>query len=765
MKRTADWVFSATALGIFALIFGFIAVTSFTRQSPTIDEPIHLLGGYSYLKWGDFRVNPEHPPLIKMWAALPLMWLNINDPRSSSPYWSRIPETKPGGPVYPLAQDMFFVRNDATTLFFYAKVQMIILSIVLAMFIYLWTHELFGYKAGLASLFLYGLDPNILAHSTIVHTDVAFAAWVFIGTYFFWRALSELTWPNLLLASGFFGFAAITKHSFIAIVPVWIILGLIKVFGPEPQRCVIIAPSGTVSSRKGKMLLLLGLLACAAIGSYFAIWAAYGFRFNAVPTGGPPLFMTQVATPDKPIEQTIKSFILEHRLFPEAFIAGYLYNLEIWKHSAYLMGAISEDGFWSYFPVAFAVKTPVPTLLLLIAAAGMLFYKARPRLCLWLVLPPLVYFALAVLSRFNIGIRHLLPVYPFLFVLIGGTVAELWEAGSRIKRAGLVFLGLWYLWSSVSTYPHYLAFFNELAGGAKNGHKVLLDSNLDWGQDLKGLKKWLDDHAVQKIQLFYFGTADPKYYGIDDFYSTENLMNTPLSATREIELPDHLAVSANFFYGGELFLPKELAELLTSYKFDRPVTTIGYSVLVYKLNLADSRVYENSAVMAARKGAPNLAVALFHKALQINPMNVNAYVELGNFSARQGEWQKAIENYRAALKINPANDKVHFNLANALARQREFDAALSHYREAVRIRPGFAESYHNLGRILAVQGYLDQAIGYYREALRVRPEYAEAHESLGQALARQGRVGEAAHHYQEALRILKQSRYSTNRDP
>jgi hypothetical protein len=196
--KGAGRIRTAIIFTVFAVIFGFLTITSFIQQSPTIDEPIHLLAGYTYVRWGDFRVNPEHPPFGKIWAALPLMALRIADPRSSSPYWNQILETEPGGPVYPLAHEMFFVRNDATTLFFYAKLQMIVLSMVLAAFIYRWTRELFGFRAGVISLFLYGLDPNILAHSAIVHTDLPFAAMGFIAIYFFWNALGNLTRPNLL---------------------------------------------------------------------------------------------------------------------------------------------------------------------------------------------------------------------------------------------------------------------------------------------------------------------------------------------------------------------------------------------------------------------------------------------------------------------------------------------------------------------------------------------------------------------------------------
>jgi hypothetical protein len=643
-------IVTAAIFAVFALIFGSLTITSFIRQSPSIDEPIHLLAGYSYVKWGDYRLNPEHPPLGKIWAALPLMGLNIADPRSSSRYWNQILETEPGGPAYPLAHEMFFVRNDANTLFFYAKIQMIALSLMLAAFIYRWTQELFGFRAAVVSLFLYGLDPNILAHSAMVHTDLPFAAMFFIATYFFWRALRNFTRPNLLWASLFFGLAAITKHSFVAIVPVWIISASAKIASVEPLP-VSIVRSGVVSSRKGKALVAAGLLACAALAAYLSIWSVYGFRFDAVATGGFPLFMTEIVPPYKPIAGAIQSFVLEHRLFPEALISGYLYNLKIRQHPAYLLGAISEDGFWSYFPTAFAVKTPLPTVLLLAASVAMWGVHRKREPYLSLLLPPFAYFILGVLSRFNIGVRHLLPVYPFLFVLIGGAAEELWREGSRIKKAGLIFLGVWYLWSSFSTYPHYLAFFNELAGGPKNGHRVLLDSNLDWGQGLKELKRWMDGKEIKQIQLFYFGTADPKYYGIDDFYSTKNLASERYSRNHQLDLPDHLAVSANFRYGGELFLPKDLAALLRSYALAEPLATIGHSILIYKLDLHDGRVFQNAATLAARKGALDAAISLLQKAIEVNPGSAEARQSLGRALARRGRFDEAARHYEEALRL------------------------------------------------------------------------------------------------------------------
>jgi tetratricopeptide (TPR) repeat protein len=701
------------------IIFGALTITSSLQQSATFDEPIHLMGGYSYLKWHDYRINPEHPPLVKLWAALPLLGMEINDPRPFTPYWDLILKAEPGGPFYPLIQEMFFARNDGETLFFRAKLQMLVLSIVLALFIYIWSYQLFGFEAAIVALFLYGLDPNILAHSTIIHSDLPFALFFFLSSYFFWRVFNQFSWLSLVLTVLAFALASITKHSFVAIFPVWTVLGLINIFRSAPQP-VNLAGAEWHSSRKGKLKLLIGLFAGAAVVSYFFIWAAYGFRLDAVPEPGHPLYMTQIAPPRGPLVETIRSFVLEHQLFPEALVAGYSYNLKIWKHPAYLLGQISQDGFWSYFPVAFAVKTPVPTLVLLVTITAMWLMKRRS-FNYWLTVPVLIYFSLAVFSRFNLGIRHLLPIYPFLFVMLGGASAELWQSGARAVRVGLLVLGLWYVGASLWIYPHYLSYFNELAGGPRNGHKVLLDSNLDWGQDLKALKQWMDGNNVRTIQMLYFGVGYPKYYGINDLHSRDNVERRSFPPGEDLALPEHLAVSASYLYAGEMYMPKELNELLRSYKLGQPIATIGYSILIFKIDRSDSQAYNNAAFVMARRGGLAAAINL----------------------------------YRQALKIDPRQRGTHFNLANVLALQQDFTEAARHYQEALKIDPDFAEAHESFGRLLAAQGDDNRAVDEFSQALRLRPAFPEAHQSLSRIYKRQGKIKEAIEHGEAALRILK----------
>src|SRR5258706_992434 len=330
-------------------------------KSSIVDEPLHVFAGYTYLKWGDFRANPEHPPLAKMWAALPLLALDIKDPRAARPYWDLITANPHGFPLTNLADDMLFVDNDGEQLFLLAKLQMVLIGVLLGGFVFLWSKELFGRGAGAASLALYALDPNILAHSQIIHTDMPFAAFFFIGTYFFWRVLRRRVWPNIAAAACCFGLAALTKYSYPVVLLSWaLVAALIDLAARRGgARTPVLSAPGL--SRLGGMLSVVALIA------YAVIWAGYGFRFDAIP-GNPGALAFAASNPSKGLLYRAAGFVYEHRLFPEAWIYGQLDQigrLADLKEPMYFLGRASENGFWLYFPVAFMVKTPVPSLILL----------------------------------------------------------------------------------------------------------------------------------------------------------------------------------------------------------------------------------------------------------------------------------------------------------------------------------------------------------------------------------------------------------------
>ena len=569
--------FKAAAIGVCPLVcFVIFTLGAVRLKSPTFDETLHLFAGYSYLKWGDFGINPEHPPLAKIVAALPLLALHLNDPgvERRERDWVQSDRSH----AWELANRLLFLNNDAETIFFHAKGVMILLALGLGVVVFLWARELFGLGAASVALFIFCFDPNILAHSAIVHTDIPFALFFFAATYFFWRCLRELTWTNLFLSAGFFALAAITKFSFVIILPIWLALATIKVLSSEPQTSRITSPE-LVQSRLGKLTLLMVILGTVLLTCYVVIWLTYGLRFDSVPYARAPLPAVG-ALEKNPFLAMLVRFSSDYLFLPDSWNFGMADAFRSLARPAYLLGEIRKGGFWSYFPVAFLAKTPLPTLIMLFwATLHCVFAKHRERAVIFLLVPVTMFFAVAVWSHINIGLRHILPIYPFLFVWLGGVACKLWKSQIRSAKLGLLLLAVWLVGSTMSVYPDYLAFFNETAGGAKNGHNILVDSNLDWGQDLKGLKVWLAQHNVKKIQLAYFGTANPIYYGINADYLPGTLFVHPNESPASAFKASHIAISATYLMGYNLLNPNAYA----AFRQRQPVAIIGHSIWVFKL--------------------------------------------------------------------------------------------------------------------------------------------------------------------------------------
>jgi len=317
---------------------------------------------------------------------------------------------------------------------------------------------------------------------------------------------------------------------------------------------------------------VLFVVACFA---FFAFWASY--RFEIGPLSSP-----------KPVHATVDRFVrhpslrqLAYRAVEMARIPSPTYFRGIrWlqRYSqrgapAFLMGSHSTKGWWYYFLIAFAIKTPIPTLILFTAAAILTLRGCRDtakRECA-LYVPVGLFFLATLFSFLNIGYRHILPVLPFVFVSASKVV--IW-ARKRWIRVALAVLCLWYAVGNISIYPHYLAYFNEIVGGPENGYKYLVDSNLDWGQDLKNLKAYMDETGLEQIYLAYFGSAHIDYYGIQAL---------PLPAEQPDDLgsrpPEVYAISATYLQGGYLG-DADAFSWLRQYE---PFAKIGYSIFLYRL--------------------------------------------------------------------------------------------------------------------------------------------------------------------------------------
>ncbi len=579
-------------IAIFLLVFVFfIGVFSMKNDSLTMDELAHLPAGYSYLTQKDMRLNPEHPPLIKDLAAIPLLFIkNINFPSETKSWKKDVNGQWDFGNKF-----LFHSGNPAYKMIFWARIPMILILLLLGFYIFRWARELFGNKTGLLSLFLFSFSPTLLANGRLVTTDVGAAAGIFIASYYFVKFLKNSSLKNLIFAGIAFGLAEVMKFSVILLFPLF---GLLIIFWAYAKS------SNFKGFLKvfGKYLLFFIFITAIA---YSLIWAIYFYHtWNYPPErqardsqfilssfGSKPLVNAVVWMADKPILRPAAQYLLGVFMVLQRATGG---------NTTYFLGQVSASGWKTFFPIVYTIKQPLPFIILLMLS---LFYLAwsnkKPfwqeplkRFKKWLsphiaefsmLLAIAIYWSVSLKSNLNIGVRHLLPVFPFTILLVSAvTIKWLKPPFLLPKRALLAGLLVWQAISVLSVYPHFLAYFNELAGGPSHGYIYTVDSSLDWGQDLKRLDDWLNKKRINKIYVDYFGGSDTKYYLGNKFAPWWGTRNP-----KELPKNSYLAVSATLLQGGRgepvpgFNQPTGYYDWLYQYK---PVATIGYSIFVYHIN-------------------------------------------------------------------------------------------------------------------------------------------------------------------------------------
>jgi hypothetical protein len=574
-------------VGLLLLAIVLQCVLSMRVKTVTYDEPNHLVAGYSYLKMGDFSLNWPNPPLISVISATPLLFLNLKiqtyDPQQS-------------GRLF--VHDFLYVLNDnADQIVLWARIPTIFLSLIMGFFVFKWASELYGIESGLFSLLLYAFSPNILAHSRLATTDLGIACFMFLACYRLWKFGSQPSVRNLLLAGLTLGLALISKFSAVFFLPVYLLFPLVQSLlsdlQPRPNSSVggpdleAHAPSGFLKKWGQWMVyssLIIGigvLVIAAAYPCYLKPW--YRFDETILPA-------MQRWYPNAELNKGFWQLVSSTWVPGREYALGLLGLVEHSKkgHDAFLWGKISHQGWWYYHLAALAIKTPIALQIMLLLAFGLSLLRRMkergPNLYndLFLVVPPLLLLAAISFGPVKIGLRHVLPVFPFIFVF---TARFFRLALEKRLLSGLAFLlVIWYLVSSIRIHPHYLAYFNEYVGGPANGYKYLVDSNLDWGQDLEGLKKYMEAKGIEKVKLAYLGTMDLDYYGL----SSEPISDQDLAALREGKFTRGVfAISASFLQG--LYLPGDRDR----YKWFRertPTAQIGYSIFVYEIDCRKERM-------------------------------------------------------------------------------------------------------------------------------------------------------------------------------
>ncbi len=567
--RIPDWAI----LVLFSILLLTQTVLSVREESATFDETAHLPAGYVYWRLGDYGVNPEHPPLVKMLAAFPLLFLNVKIPPLS-------PRIGPN-PDFQFGNQFLYEENDGDRLLFLGRMAVLPLALLLGCVVFLWTKHLFGRGAAMLALLLYSFEPNILAHSPLVNTDLGAACFIFLAVYTFYRLMHRVSVTNLVLVGVSLGLALITKFSAPPLLLILLILSLYLVFSRQDIAVQLpgVSPNSVITRGK-KLVLILTALAGLGLLAYGMIWAAYQFRYEGIaPLRQPNQFPWEQVHERPWLSQALKT-MREAKLLPESYLYGMAFAVKGLKRWGFLMGKVSIDGWWYYFIVTFLLKTPLPFLLLLATVPLTLprLWRENRVAVLFLLVPVLVYFAIASASRLNIGHRHILPIYPFLFVIAGSLVS--WVRQRRGYAKGwLVILAAWHVISSVAVFPHYLAYFNELGGGPQNGYKYLVDSNLDWGQDLKGLKRYMDTHGIRRVWLSYFGSANPNYYKIP-YNLLPSIGYSRPGGTQEPT--SFIAISATNLQGVYFRTVGLDPDYFKDYRQLTPMAKVGYSIFLYR---------------------------------------------------------------------------------------------------------------------------------------------------------------------------------------
>ena len=579
------------------IIASVIAIASAWHDSPIVDEIPHIGAGYSYIADHTHEFNPEHPPLSKDLAGLALLPLKIN-PEFLSVY----NDAHPGivNDQWNFGRTLIYHSGvDPITLIHLAKLPLVLFFIFSGWLIYLWSKRTYNSRAALLTVFLFAFCPTIIAHSRFVTTDVPALFGVLFATYFFVRYLREqsASWrnPNFWLASFSFGLALLTKFSTFLLVPYFLILAIVWAWS---QHREYFKPTIRLITRTG-LVMTVGFVVIVG-----PIYQLHVFNYPPVQQKSdtstilanyqiPVLAHVIIWASDKPVLRPYAQWGLGLAMVYQRAEGG---------NRTYFLGQFSSKSFKAYFPVVYALKEPIPFLILLLSAIWLGWrawrtarepFKNKIRdhfpafaMLLWIF----IYVATSINANLNIGIRHLIPIYGFIFILVAGQIeARITKQELRSKNENkkslilnsklliLVLLG-WYLLEFVSVYPYYLTYFNQFAGGPSGGHNYVVDSNLDWGQDLWRLGDFVKQNNIQKIYLDYFGWAEQSFYLSNSFqWIHAGQFTNAEQFLKENPSGGWLGVSVSYYQESTVDPAKPYAWL------GQPTAVIGNSIFVWHI--------------------------------------------------------------------------------------------------------------------------------------------------------------------------------------
>lgn len=581
------------------------------NDSATMDELAHIPAGFSYITQFDYRLNPEHPPLLKDLAGLSTLIFTRPYFSRDTPAW----RNDINGQWDQGREFLYESGNDANRIIFWSRMPLIILTIVFGWFFFCWIRKRFGVLTALLSLIFFAFSPTILTHGRFVTTDVGAALGFFTGLITFIRFIEMSTWRNAALSGLAFGLAQLLKFSLILLIPIYGILFLAAIFAPINLHW---------HERWRRVLKLLTKIFGIGLMGITLIWLVYVPHVWNYPQERQLRDATFILTsyPIKPLAQFDLALIQNKFTRPLGqYLLGFLMVSQRagGGNTGYFLDAVSATGSRIYFPLLYLLKEPLAFHILTFIAIWFTIRKmCRTKLSsfsqklnsvrLWIIenflefsalVFILVYWISSIISPLNIGIRHVLPTFPFIYLLVSRKISE-WILPRVLLQSKtwrdilknlyyiyikavpkfliITVLILWFIFDIVKIYPHFMSYYNQLASGSENGYKIAVDSNYDWGQDLIRLRNYVEKNKIDKIALDYFGGGNPRYYlgnKFEPWWSSKG--------------PAHewFAISATFrqsAFGtpvpGFMRRPEDSYQWLKEYK---PVARAGYSIFIYKL--------------------------------------------------------------------------------------------------------------------------------------------------------------------------------------
>lgn len=557
-----------------------LLVWSSTKHSPNLNEHAHLVAGVSHWKFGRFELYRVNPPLVRMVAALPVL-------ASDAKYeWSGFYESPGARSVFSLGQQ--FIHVNGTKFIWYltlARWACIPFSLLGGYICYRWAKDLYGSWAGVFSLTLWCFSPNIIAHGQCITPDSGATALGLAATYTFWKWLQSPRWMQAVIAGLVLGLAELTKSTWIILFGLWPLIWLVWV----STRAVSFHTSWHRKTLQLGTILLLGI---------YLLNLGYGFEgsFTQLKAFS---FVSKTLTIVEGDEENVSSE--KKNRFEDSWIGeipvpvprNYLLGIDIQKkdfenfgRESYLRGEFRETGWWYYYLYALAIKVPLGYWILFGLTVIHARWPGSSARTSWQDGFVLAVPALAILilvssqTGFNHHMRYVLPAFPFAFVWMGQSA--LWFTKKKKLAAVLTGFSLaWAIGSSLWIYPHSLSYFNEIVGGPRNGHHHLLNSNIDWGQDLLFLNDWIEKHPEAKpFHLCYYGYFDPQYLDIDYPLPPINEKQDPGFQPS----PGWYAISVNYLKGYGWRQPKNGYTYFQKYE---PVATAGYSIYIFHIKDSD----------------------------------------------------------------------------------------------------------------------------------------------------------------------------------